>query len=445
MKRLLMLLALTVLPATVQAQGVFGRFHALVIGNEKYQHLTDLKTPKADAEAVAEVLQEQYGFTVKLLVNKSKEEILLALAELRHTMTSAEDNLLIYYAGHGYLDKATGTGYWQPVDAQTDNDVYWIATEEITRLLRAIRTKHVLVVADSCYSGTLLTRASLVRLPKGMELDEWLRRMQAWRSRTALTSGGEEPVADGGGSGHSIFAKLFLEVLQENKGILDGDTLFDKIKVPIALYADQTPHYGNIKKADSQVELEQGDFLFVPKELQGVTLQKQPGGKVDLSYLQRGEQKDRTIDKYIDHGDDTITDTKTGLMWKRCSEGLEGVNCEKGKAERYNYDDAVKRFKNVEYAGYKDWRLPTVDELKTLVYCSKGVKNKDDGECNDGSEMPTINQQAFPNTMKLAYWSGSPYAGYSDYAWLVSFNYGNSYTFNRSHFLYAVRLVRGGQ
>ena len=131
-------------------------------------------------------------------------------------------------------------------------------------------------------------------------------------------------------------------------------------------------------------------------------------------------------------------------MWKRCLEGLSGVNCEEGEVERYKWDEAVKRFKNVEYAGYKDWRLPTIDELKTLVYCSKG-KGKD-GCCNERSEKPTINQQAFPNAeaFAVAVWSGSPLAGYSDFAWHVSFYNGYSRAGSRSYNL-AVRLVRGGQ
>jgi hypothetical protein len=156
------------------------------------------------------------------------------------------------------------------------------------------------------------------------------------------------------------------------------------------------------------------------------------------------EQKNKiTIWQYIDHGDGTITDTKTVLMWKRCSEGLSGVNCEEGEAKGYEYDDAVLRFKDIEYAGYADWRMPTIDELKTLVYCSNGVKDKDDGECNDGSEKPMINQQAFPNTEATWYWSGSPDAYGSGFAWYVYFFNGNSYIGARYNY-YAVRLVRGG-
>ena len=153
---------------------------------------------------------------------------------------------------------------------------------------------------------------------------------------------------------------------------------------------------------------------------------------------------EKRIGQYIDHGNGTITDTASGLMWKRCLEGLSGVNCEKGKTGKYTWDDAVKRFKDAKYAGYSDWRLPTIAELKTLVYCSKGVKNKDNCWCNDGSEEPTINQQAFPNTEASFVWSGSPYADYTNYAWFVNFSLGVSGSYNRSH-SYAVRLVRSGQ
>uniref|UniRef100_UPI004055D4EA Lcl C-terminal domain-containing protein n=1 Tax=Candidatus Electronema sp. TaxID=2698783 RepID=UPI004055D4EA len=153
-------------------------------------------------------------------------------------------------------------------------------------------------------------------------------------------------------------------------------------------------------------------------------------------------QEKITIGQYIDNRDDTITDTKTGLMWKRCSEGLSGLNCEEGKVEEYTWDDAVKRFKNVQYAGCKDWRMPTIDELKTLIYCSKG-RDKDDKWCNNYSEQPTINQQVFPNT-SIWYWSGSPNALDSGDAWYVGFSSGNSGIVHR-HNDYAVRLVRGGQ
>ncbi|MCI5131409.1 MAG: DUF1566 domain-containing protein [Candidatus Electrothrix sp. EH2] len=155
-------------------------------------------------------------------------------------------------------------------------------------------------------------------------------------------------------------------------------------------------------------------------------------------------KKDRRIGRYIDHGDGTVTDTKTVLMWKRCSEGLSGNNCEEGKAGEYTWNEAVRRFKNVQYAGYADWRLPSIDELKTLVQCSKGM-NEEKGWCNEGANKPTINQQAFPNTEADWFWSKSPYADYSGRGWSVNFGSGESGVAIRLGGGFAVRLVRDGQ
>ncbi|MCI5163233.1 MAG: DUF1566 domain-containing protein, partial [Candidatus Electrothrix sp. AX5] len=401
------------------------------------------------------------GFEVELVLDGNRKEIMRAFSTLRKTMTAEKDNLLIYYAGHGYLDRLSGVGYWQPVDAEQDNDIDWIPTSRVTNLLKVIQARHALIVADSCYSGNLLMRDSKAQLASGMERNAWQQRMLERRSRNALTAGGEEPVLDSGGGGHSVFAKAFLEALRGNRGIMDGDSLFDRIKNPVIANARQTPLYGVIKMTSH----DWGDFLLVPEELQGRKLIGKQESKKERNFAKRGDmpQKDKRIGQYIDHGDGTITDTKTGLMWKRCSEGLSGDNCEDGKAgkrytcedgkterytsddgkaESYNWDNAMQRFKNVAYAGYADWRLPSVNELETLLYCSKG-KDKE-GNCKYGSERSTINQQAFPNTEADEVWSGSPYADFSGRAWYVSFSNGHSFADDHRSF-YAVRLVRDGQ
>jgi hypothetical protein len=79
----------------------FGNYHALVIGNNNYRHLSKLKTAVNDPTAVAEVLRRAYGFKVNLLIDATRAEMLLALSKLRATL-KFDDNLLIYYAGHGF-------------------------------------------------------------------------------------------------------------------------------------------------------------------------------------------------------------------------------------------------------------------------------------------------------------------------------------------------------
>ena len=148
----------------------FGRYHALVIGNNDYPHLPKLATAVGDAEAVSALLKEKYGFQVTELIDASRLDIVTALNVLRRSLTE-KDNLLIYYAGHGVLDADTATGFWLPVDAETDSDANWIANDYMSRTLRAMTANHVMVVADSCYSGTLV-RATPTSLKSGAERAE---------------------------------------------------------------------------------------------------------------------------------------------------------------------------------------------------------------------------------------------------------------------------------
>lgn len=237
----------------------FGDYYALVIGNNNYRHVTKLKTAVKDAEAVAKLLDEKYNFDVILLLNATRSDIFTAFSKLRRKLNT-NDNLLIYYAGHGILDKQTQRGYWLPVDAQRSIKSNWVANEDITSELKAIAAKHVLIVADSCYSGTLTRSLDLGSMRVG-GLEEWVARMAQRRSRTVLTSGGLEPVLDSGGGAHSVFALAFLLTLGDNKTIIDMDSLFETIRRRVVLNADQTPIYSDIRFAGH----DDGDFIFVPR------------------------------------------------------------------------------------------------------------------------------------------------------------------------------------
>ena len=115
-------------------------------------------------------------------------------------------------------------------------------------------------VAESCYSGTLV-RAASAQLATRQNKVAWVKRMLQKRARTVLVSGGLEPVLDGGGGEHSVFAKAFLSALRGNNDVMDGRALFDAIKRPVVFNADQTPQYSNIRYAGH----EGGEFMFVRK------------------------------------------------------------------------------------------------------------------------------------------------------------------------------------
>ena len=231
----------------------YGRYHALVIGNNRYRHLKPLSTAVNDANAVASLLRSQYQFNVDVLINATRDETVSALSRLRKSI-SQQDNLLIYYAGHGWLDTEMDEGFWLPVDARDDDQVDWIANDTVMRSVRAMKAKHVMVVADSCFSGTLI-RGIMIK----ERSPDYIREISQKKARTALTSGGVEPVTDVGGGGHSIFAATFIRILSENDGVLDGHQLFTTLRKRVMMGADQTPEYGDIRKAGH----DGGDFLFV--------------------------------------------------------------------------------------------------------------------------------------------------------------------------------------
>ncbi|WP_157497043.1 caspase family protein [Hahella ganghwensis] len=244
----------------------FGRYYALVIGNQDYQHYTDLETPENDARQIAELLSQRYGFTTQLVLNANRYEILSALNDLREKLTE-KDNLLIYYAGHGELDAENDRGYWLPVDAEPGNTANWLSNVSISDQLNTLQAKHVMVVADSCYAGTLST-ASVARqgaLTSDEVQKEWIEVMQEVKARTVMTSGGVRPVLDSGGGTHSVFARSFIEALNGNSALLDGNRLFlsvlgDVRKRSKELGLEQIPDYGAIKYAGHEA----GEFFFVP-------------------------------------------------------------------------------------------------------------------------------------------------------------------------------------
>jgi hypothetical protein len=235
------------------SRDLLGDFYLLAIGNNAYRHFPELKTAVNDARKVAEVCKKLYGFKVKLIINGTRHKILSTLDSYRREL-EADDNLLIYYAGHGYLDKDINRGYWLPVEAMEHTSADWISNADITDKLRAIKAKHIMIIADSCYSGTL-TRGLTV----SDRSRDYLTRISQKKCRTVLTSGGLEPVTDSQGGDHSVFAKTFLETLMENQGTLDGTELFGLIRRPVMLNSRQTPRYSDIRFAGH----EGGDFLFV--------------------------------------------------------------------------------------------------------------------------------------------------------------------------------------
>jgi len=245
----------------------FGRYHALIIGNQNYQKIPSLNTPANDIKAIDTLLKNKYGFKTTVLLDKNRDEILTALHKLKISL-SENDSLLIYYAGHGEYDRINMRGHWLPTDADPpENTTHWISNNAITDILNSMKkVKHILVVSDSCYSGSMARGVTLVNESGNREKSTLTAAMLAKHSRTVLASGGLEPVMDGGAGKHSVFAGAFIKTLRTNTSLLEGQALYRQIAEGIVTTAaeygfTQVPTYKVIKQSGDQF----GEFFFVPR------------------------------------------------------------------------------------------------------------------------------------------------------------------------------------
>ena len=258
MKSALLLLACAALLSQAPGQTPPKQF-ALIIGNDNYQFVPRLKTAVADARAVQDLLKQRFGFETTLLLNATRDQIVSALNVYRRTL-APDSSLLIYYAGHGYNDTRVDKAYWWPVDARPDDNTNWIGAEVITTNIKGTAARHVLIVSDSCYSG-MLRGVTLNQDRAALTSDRarTLSRLSVRSSRELLASGGNEPVSDSGGGGHSVFAAALLRSLERmDQSQFAARELFDEVLTSVAGNSAQTPQFDRLRDSGD----DGGSFLF---------------------------------------------------------------------------------------------------------------------------------------------------------------------------------------
>lgn len=238
------------------------RYVVLTIGINSYEgSWPKLGNAVNDAKATAEELQKSYGFTVnRSLYDKqaTRENIIKEFEWLVDNLNEG-DNLLIFYSGHGEFKEALNKGFWVPVDAVTNSTSNLISNADIQTFLASIPAKHTLLISDACFSGDIFRGAENVSKESN---DKYYQRANSLVSREAITSGGIEPVMDGGKDGHSIFTYYMLKALRENQSkFVDAGQLFEAIKIPIVNNSDQAPKFSHIKNTGD----EGGEFIFYKK------------------------------------------------------------------------------------------------------------------------------------------------------------------------------------
>lgn len=254
--------------AVANEDGGRGRQYALLVGISRYSDATlNLSTPHADVMALQSLLLSRYGFRqVQVLEdNEATREGILKAMERLDKVLEPSDSLLLFYAGHGWMaPEAPYEGYWLPYDSPSDKQSpqRWISNAEVRDTLARLHCRHVLLVSDSCYSGRLIVEAD-GSFQAGDATTATLVRSQRQRSREIITSGGLEPVKDGGGNGHSIFAQALLTVLEHPLASpLTTRHLFTELALRLrAARVSQRPSFRQLEALGHQ---EDGTFVLYP-------------------------------------------------------------------------------------------------------------------------------------------------------------------------------------
>ena len=240
-------------------------YYALLIGNQNYDTWSDLETPIKDVTIIGNILKKKYKFVeVKILKDATYDEIEKAFWDLNKKLTD-QDNLLIYYAGHGKKDIRLKRAFWIATNAENleESGPYWYDTNNVTTHIARIKAKHVLLVSDSCFSG-LTRRGSEGVIPSSdydMTNPAFINKMLQRIARIYISSGGDAPVYDGKGGQHSIFAKNFIKALEKNQGTISSQEIYYQVKKKVVGTVSQNPEYHYM----DDITHSDGEFIFTAR------------------------------------------------------------------------------------------------------------------------------------------------------------------------------------
>jgi hypothetical protein len=232
------------------------KYYALIFGANDYQdpQIPKLDGPISDAAKLALALTTRYTFNqedVTFIKNPTREQMINELDRLTRKVTK-NDNILVFYAGHGYWDQQTDFGYWLPIDSKSNSTSNWFANSQIKDYVAAIKSKHTLLITDACFGGSIFRNRKTFE-----ETSTAKNKLYDNPSRQAMTSGALTVVPD-----KSLFLEYLVKRLNENtKDYLTAEELFSSFKTEVMNGSPVTPMYGDIKDTGD----EGGDFMFVKK------------------------------------------------------------------------------------------------------------------------------------------------------------------------------------
>jgi hypothetical protein len=397
---------------------------ALIMSNSAYDaKLGALVNPHRDAELMQNTLQ-QLGFKVSALRDGTLKQMQYAMADFTTAATGA-DLAFIYYSGHGA--QADGNSYLIPIGAQLSSQAHYeleaLPLEKVLKSLTFARPKNAVIVLDSCRDNPLAFTKSIG--DKGMgrlpEFDRILIAQAAPQGRTTPDNG--------------LYARVLSQTLLKPNLSLVNAFFETNASIRKQTAGGQVPRISEVTIDHELVLRTNGDRPAIAAN-----------AAVNQPLFVPTPAPNQFVDGYeILAGGAEVKDPKTGLIWQRCSVGKvwNGSTCA-GDAKGFSFDEAQRLSNN-------GWRVPTVRELHSIVWCSSGKTMRradpEDGGgaikhwCDGQYQQPTIKLATFPAAPSDFFWTSSPYAGGSSNAWGVNFDGGYVDYYGRGS-ASRVRLVR---
>ena len=240
----------------LQETEIKGTYYALIIAVNEYQSedVPDLSSPLIDAERLKKILINSYTFeseNVKLLKNPDRVDFIVSLDEISNNI-GTEDNLLIFYAGHGYWNFEKKLGYWLPADASLSNTANWFRNSTLKSYIASINTRNILLISDACFAGGIFKSRGISLNAPGK-----IAELYNLPSRKAMTSGNLKEVPD-----ESQFLKYLTKRLIDNQEkFITAEDLFKSFKQAVMNNTINDPQFGTIRNSGDQG----GDFIFIRK------------------------------------------------------------------------------------------------------------------------------------------------------------------------------------
>jgi len=233
-----------------------GNYYCLIIGINEYFDpvIPNINIPLRDANNLYRTLTDNYTFrkdNVSFIKNPTKTELIEALENLTDNVTE-NDNLLIFYSGHGWWDNETGTGYWLPSDAVAQRKETWIPNSTICAFLKEVNLKHILLIADAGFGGDIFNPRKIFK-----QFPEKIEKPYELPGRKVITSGLSTEISE-----KSAFMNLLIKRLLINEEkYLSSYHLFYDLREKVINTGKIIPQYGEIMSTGD----EDGDFVFIKK------------------------------------------------------------------------------------------------------------------------------------------------------------------------------------